>query len=169
MTGLKWSDIDFKKRIISISRSVNYDKDEKRFIENPTKTESGKRTIPLTETAYQILIEQKKANEGKPIVLGYHEYVFLNSKGKPTHRKIYDRTLNRIAKDMGIESFSIHNLRHSFATRCIESGMKPKTLQKILGHANINLTMNLYVHVTNDELTKEMQKFESMSNGLKVV
>ena len=56
----------------------------------------------------------------------------------------------------------MHTLRHTFATRCIESGMKPKTLQKILGHANISMTMDLYVHVTEDEKAKEMQKFEKM-------
>lgn len=169
VTGLKWSDIDFKKRIISISRSVNYDKDEKRFIENPTKTESGKRTIPLTETAYQILIEQKKANEGKPIVLGYHEYVFLNSKGNPINRVYYDKNLYSVSKVLGIESFSMHTLRHTFATRCIESGMKPKTLQKILGHSKISMTMDLYVHVTEDEMAKEMMKFENMINNVKAM
>lgn len=57
----------------------------------------------------------------------------------------------------------MHTLRHTFATRCIESGMKPKTLQKILGHANISMTMDLYVHVTEDEKEKEMQQFEKLS------
>ena len=56
----------------------------------------------------------------------------------------------------------MHTLRHTFATRWIESGMKPKTVQKILGHANISMTMDLYVHVTEDEKEKEMQKFEQM-------
>ncbi len=46
--------------------------------------------------------------------------------------------------------------RHTFATRCIEGGMKPKTLQKILGHSNIGITMNLYVHITEDEKLKEI-------------
>ena len=52
---------------------------------------------------------------------------------------------------------------HTFATRCIEAGMRPKTLQQILGHSSINITMNLYVHVTDEEKTKEMQKFEEYS------
>ena len=50
----------------------------------------------------------------------------------------------------------MHILRHTFATRCIEGGMRPKTLQKILGHSNISITMNLYVHVTDDEKRKEI-------------
>lgn len=54
----------------------------------------------------------------------------------------------------------MHSLRHTFATRAIETGMKPKTLQEILGHANIGITMNLYVHITEDEKEKEIKKFE---------
>ena len=50
--------------------------------------------------------------------------------------------------------------RHAFVTRAIEAGMKPKTLQEILGHANIGVTMNLYVHITEDEKEKEIKKFE---------
>lgn len=169
VTGLKWSDVDFKNRTITICRSVDFDKDEKRFIENPTKTESGKRTIPLTEAAYQILMEQKEANKKKPIVLGYHDYVFLNSKGKPTYRTLYDATLQTIAKKMNVESFSMHSLRHTFATRCIEAGMKPKTLQKILGHSTLSMTMDIYVHVTEDETVKEMKKFEDMVCDIRAI
>ena len=50
----------------------------------------------------------------------------------------------------------MHILRHTFATRCIEAGMKPKTLQMLLGHSNIGITMNLYVHTTEEEKKKEM-------------
>lgn len=61
----------------------------------------------------------------------------------------------------------MHTLRHTFATRAIEAGMKPKTLQEILGHANIGITMNLYVHVTEEEKEKEIKKFEqALSSGL---
>ena len=56
--------------------------------------------------------------------------------------------------------FSIHTLLHTFATRAIEADMKPKTLQEILGHSNIGITMNLYVHVTDEEKEKEIMKFE---------
>ncbi len=54
----------------------------------------------------------------------------------------------------------MHSLRHTFATRCIEAEMKPKTLQYILGHSRIEMTMNLYVHVTDETVIKEMEKFE---------
>ncbi len=60
----------------------------------------------------------------------------------------------------------MHILRHTFATRCIEAGMIPKTLQKILGHSNIGITMNLYVDATEEEKTKEM---DLVAEALKVV
>ena len=60
----------------------------------------------------------------------------------------------------GIRRFSIHLLRHTFATRCIENGMRPKTLQAILGHSRIEMTMNLYVHVTEDSKAEEMEMIE---------
>ena len=68
---------------------------------------------------------------------------------------------------MGIEDrFTPHSLRHTFATRCIEAGMKPKTLQHILGHSNIGITMNLYVHITEDEKHREI---DLVADALKVV
>jgi len=56
----------------------------------------------------------------------------------------------------------MHTLRHTYATRCIEAGMRPKTLQMLLGHSNIGITMNLYVHLTDDEKKKEVEKVERM-------
>ena len=67
---------------------------------------------------------------------------------------------------VGSKRFSMHVLRHTFATRCIEAGMMPKTLQKILGHSNIGITMNLYVHITENEKYKEI---ELVVGALKVI
>lgn len=85
---------------------------------------------------------------------------FKHRNGIPNRNSIYDVAINKISKKAGIEHFSMHTLRHTFATRAIEAGMKPKTLQEILGHSNIGITMNLYVHVTDEEKEKEMEKFE---------
>ena len=63
----------------------------------------------------------------------------------------YDTALYKLTEKAGIEHISMHTLRHTFATRCIEAGMRPKTLQGILGHANIGITMNLYVYNTEEE------------------
>lgn len=81
--------------------------------------------------------------------MDFSEFVFLNRKGEPTKNPAYDTTLFKLCDKAGIPRFSMHVLRHTMATRCIEANMRPKTLQVILGHSNVGITMNLYVHVTN--------------------
>lgn len=90
----------------------------------------------------------------------YKDFVFLCGKGSPVKNSTYDTALYKLTEKAGIDHFSMHTLRHTFATRCIEAGMRPKTLQEILGHANIGVTMNLYVHNTEEEKEKEIKKFE---------
>ena len=92
--------------------------------------------------------------------------MFLCKKGTPVKNSTYDTALFKICDKAQIPRFSMHVLRHTFATRCIEGGMKPKTLQIILGHSNIGITMNLYVHTTEEEKLKEI---ELVADALNVV
>ncbi len=167
LRGLKWDDVDFQNRIIHIQRNVTYDSNNNRFITGDLKTNSGLRDIPMTQTVYNMLIDMKNERtkkDRKVISFEFSEHVFLNQNGNPIPNSNYNRILERLCNKADIEKISMHVLRHTFATRCIEAGMKPKTLQKILGHANISMTMNLYVHVTEEEKQKEMQKFEELFN-----
>ena len=102
----------------------------------------------------------------KVIPMEWADQVFLCRKGEPVKNSTYDTALFKICDKVGIKRFSMHVLRHTFATRCIEAGMMPKTLQKILGHTNIGITMNLYVHITEDEKHKEI---ELVAGALKVI
>ncbi len=70
------------------------------------------------------------------------------------------RTLHRILKEVGIERLGVHALRHTFATRAIESGMDVRTLSEILGHANITLTLQLYAHSTSETKRNAMKQME---------
>ncbi len=165
LRGLKWDDIDFKNRIIHIRRNVMHDSTNNRFIVGDLKTSSGQRDIPMTQTVYDLLINMKhiqSERKQKVILFEFSDHIFLNRNGKLIPNSNYDRYLEKLCVKAGIEKISMHTLRHTFATRCIESGMKPKTLQMILGHANISMTMDLYVHVTEDEKEKEMKKFEEI-------
>lgn len=165
LRGLKWDDIDFENRIIHIRRNVTHDSNNSRFITGELKTSSGQRDIPMTQTAYDLLMDikrQQASRKQKVISFEFADHVFLNRNGKLLPNSNYDRYLEKICDKAGIERISMHTLRHTFATRCIESGMNPKTLQKILGHANISMTMDLCVHVTEEEKEKEMRKFEQM-------
>ena len=114
-----------------------------------------------------LLKRQKKKNSEFSIVsIDWSDIVFLCKKGSPVKNSTYDSMLFKLCDKIGLPRFSMHVLRHTFATRCIEAGMKPKTLQTILGHTNIGITMNLYVHTTEDEKIKEIDK---ISDALKVI
>ena len=92
----------------------------------------------------------------KEISIEWVDYIFLSRKGEPVKNSTYDTALFKICEKAEIDKFSMHVLRHTFATRCIEGGMIPKTLQKILGHSNIGITMNLYVDITEEQKQKEI-------------
>ncbi|WP_026492057.1 MULTISPECIES: tyrosine-type recombinase/integrase [unclassified Butyrivibrio] len=167
LVGLKWSDIDFEKKVLTISRSMEYRHSTKEWRIGEPKSASGYRTIPLTSEAIKILKDQKLKNSTiKVIPMEWREFVFLCRKGTPIKNSTYDTALYKICKNANINSFGMHILRHTFATRCIEAGMKPKTLQKLLGHSNIGITMNLYVTTTEDEKQKEIELVEE---ALKVI
>ena len=158
LVGLKWSDIDFEKRTLTINRSMEYRHSFKVWRVGEPKSKSGYRTIPLTDEAIRILKDQKIKNSRISVIpLEWVEYVFLCRKGTPIKNSTYDTALYKICEKASIKPFAMHVLRHTFATRCIEAGMKPKTLQKILGHSNIGITMNLYVTTTEDEKQKEIE------------
>ncbi|MCM1027444.1 MAG: tyrosine-type recombinase/integrase [Roseburia sp.] len=87
-------------------------------------------------------------------------------KRRTDKKTAYDTSLFKLCDKAGIDRFSMHVLRHTMATRCIEGGMRSKTLQVILGYANASITMNRYVHVTEEEKFKEVERIES---ALKIV
>lgn len=167
LVGLKWEDIDFESKTLTIQRSMEFRYKVGEWRVGPPKSKSGYRTIPLTDEAIRILKAQKEKNRKiKVIPMEWSEQVFLCRKGEPVKNSTYDTALFKICDKVGIKRFSMHVLRHTFATRCIEGGMMPKTLQKILGHSNIGIAMNLYVHITEEEKLKEINL---VAEALKVV
>lgn len=165
MIGLRWSDVDFKKKSVSIQRTMEYRHSAGEWRVGEPKSKAGYRDIPLTQEAIKILQNQKeKLRKLKVIPIEYSDLVFLSRNGTPTKNSAYDTKLFYYCDKAEIPRFSMHTLRHTFATRCIEAGMRPKTLQMILGHSNIGITMNLYVHVTEEEKTKEVESIEKILN-----
>lgn len=157
LVGLKWEDVNFENKTLKIERSMEYRYSVGEWRVGEPKSKSGYRTIPLTDEAIRILMAQKKKNmKIKEISIEWVDYIFLSRKGEPVKNSTYDTALFKICEKTEIDKFSMHVLRHTFATRCIEGGMIPKTLQKILGHSNIGITMNLYVDITEEQKQKEI-------------
>ena len=179
LAGLKWSDIDFINRTIYVHRTLVYIKSDDEnspnynkcgFEFHEPKTDKGRRKIPMTAKAYQLLKKQllwKRGIEAKGYKPSedYEDMVFTTTKNTPISPRDTTVVMKFITerirqKRPDFEPITPHTLRHTFATRCIERGMNPKTLQIILGHSTIQLTLNLYCHVTDDMLISEMSKFE---------
>lgn len=159
--GLRWSDIDFKNKIINVSNNIVCVNNE--LIDRQPKTKNGIRKIPITKECERLLGLQKIRNSKiKNIKFEALDYVFVTIK---TGGKMNPNCIKQMLFDYRNTYkpnfyVSAHILRHTFATRCIEAGMNPKTLQVILGHSNISITMDRYVHVVDNTLLNEMQSVE---------
>lgn len=163
MIALTWDDVDFSGRKVSINKTATVIASNGQVIVNPPKTKSSIREVPLTQEALRILREQKKR---KVINMENARYVFTGTDGEIISNQTYSRTLSYICKKNGIEPITMHSLRHTFATRCIEAGMKPKTLQTILGHSTLAMTMNKYVHTTDNEKHRELERIEHVFSSV---
>lgn len=191
LIGLTWDAIDWKKRTLTVNKTLEYRHSEKYWRAGSPKTPQSYRTIPLTNRAYSIL-ESARANAknrkeaemlsqtleyidrrtGVKSTLVLRDLVFINWRtGEPSKNSSYDTHLYKLCDEAGIKRFCMHALRHTYATRAIESGMQPKVLQKLLGHASIKTTMDRYVHVTDESMTKAILQFETqqIENGTVMV
>ena len=180
LIGLTWDVIDWNNRTLTVNKTLEYRHNQKLWRAGPPKTKQSYRTLPLTEKAYAILEDlwnQREYRKESPLLETTLEYmdrrtgmksqfsmrdlVFINWRtGEPTKNSSYDTHLYKLCDKAGISRISMHALRHTYATRAIEAEMQPKVLQKLLGHASINVTMDRYVHVTNDSLTQAIKQFE---------
>lgn len=153
--ALKYSDI--RNDVIHVERTITRTTAGSYRIGDNAKTESGRRIIPMNQQIKDIVADQRKLNQllnGN--VLSMDSLLFKAVGGGLLMATQVDRELKRICKEAGIEPFTMHAFRATFATRAIESRMNPKTLQEILGHSNFNITMSLYGHCLENTKKQEM-------------
>lgn len=187
--GLRWEDCDFDEGIISINHNMvyrKYEEDEKaRFHIVTPKTSAGVRIVPmLSEVKAALQAEwetQKIVGFNESVVDGYTGFIFQNRYGDPLSPHSVNRAIDRIcdayiedetvlADQEGrdpvlIRHFSAHNLRHTFCTRFCENERNIKVIQEIMGHADIETTMNIYAEATKE---KKKESFSNLEGKIKI-
>ena len=182
--GLRWEDLDFENRSISINHSLVYyaigeSRNSVLQVSKP-KTEAGIRTIPMLDVVYDAFQmareEQDELGGSEAEVDGMSGFVFTNRFGLPTNPQAVNRTIKRIISGYNADEvvrakrerreavilpdFSCHHLRHTFCTRLCENETNLKVIQSIMGHKSIETTMDIYAEATEQ---KKQQSFENLS------
>ena len=155
--ALRIDDIDWNRGYINISRTLTRDKDFKFIMNNRAKTFAGRRSIPIPDIIKNELKEQLEiAKNNKDNLLFTMKDNYVSPSGVNT-------VLKRIfTTQLGLDSknISTHSLRHTYATRCIESGMSAVVLQRLMGHTDVKVTLNTYTSVFNEFKVNELDKVD---------
>ena len=153
LCALKWENVDMKEKIIhvrsTVSRVKSKESDETVLIIDSPKTQCSLRDIPMSKYLFS-LFENALAISGKDYVLS-KSTDFLSPR---TFEYNYKKTL----KESNLPQYNFHSIRHTFATRCIENGVDAKTLSELLGHSNVSITLNTYVHSSLELKRSQLNK-----------
>lgn len=159
--ALKWEDIDIDSGTITVQRTIERiyiiegNKKHTELVMNTPKTKNSYREIPMSKELFMLIKPLKKVVNGSFFVLTNEEV--------PTEPRTYRNYYKQLMDKLEIPKIKFHGLRHSFATRCIESNCDYKTVSVLLGHSNITTTLNLYVHPNMDQKKKCIAKmFKSL-------
>lgn len=158
--GLKWKDIDFERSIMyvncTVERIKNTDNNQSNaktiLVVSNTKSETSTRIIPLSKTLKSVLLQFSGSDS---------EYI-IHGKNTPyaDPRKL-QYALKKQLNKCNLPDINYHALRHTFATRCTEAGVDVKSLSEMLGHANVNITLNTYVHSSLEQKQLQIEKLNS--------
>lgn len=189
--GLRWKDLDYEKNMISINHSVTYyprsDNSYRcEFQVSLPKTDAGIRTIPMMEEVRDAFLEEKAMQKESGVkneveVDGMSGFIFCNRFGNLHNPQAINRAIKRIVENHNSEEilrakkenrppiiiphFSCHHLRHTFCTRFCENETNVKIIQAVMGHANIETTLDIYAEVTDK---KKTESIENLSRNLKI-
>lgn len=177
--ALQLSDVDLENGYIDVNKTLVYQKylddDCKTFHVEPPKTKQSYRKVPINSIC-RIYLE--KQFELKKVIANkrpkqQNDYLFVTKFNTPLNSVIYSDAIKAIIRQINLtrpfdnqfEAFSGHTFRHTFATRCFESGIEAKVVQSYLGHATLKMTMDLYTHVTDDKSSLDIEKIVPSSNN----
>ena len=187
ITGLRWDDINLDEGTINVNHTlVYYDKGTDKgcgFSINTPKTKAGQRTIPMLPKVKQAFLMEKEYQKECGLTCnvtidGYKDFIFINRFGSVQHQGTLNTALRRIIRDCNYEvmdkggevilpPFSNHSLRHTFTTRMCEAGVNVKAMQEILGHSDVETTLDVYAEATDDLKQTEISKFNTYFGNMK--
>ena len=164
--GLTIADIDFKKNRIRVDHQLQRSREMEYIIEKP-KTESGERFVPMSNevaASFRRIIQNRLKPRKEPMIDGYTGFLFLDKNEMPMvalHWEHYFKHIrnkyNSIYK-IQLPKITPHVCRHTFCSNMAKSGMNPKTLQYIMGHSDISVTLNTYTHVQFEDAKTEFDR-----------
>lgn len=162
LLALKWDeDIDFENKTLTVHKNISLVKNRKEdpekkyelLLQDSVKTDAGQdRSIPLNEQAINALLDLKSVTGNSPFVMTTKNETHVSPRN-------IDRIFRRIAKAAGFEEekiFGVHSLRHTFATLLLSNGVEIKTVSELLGHSDVTITYNTYIHVIKDQKRKAL-------------
>lgn len=164
--GLVKSDIDFENRKIKVDHQLQRKRDMEYIIED-TKTPSGVRYVPMTDEVkecFQRIIENRKMPKTEPMIDGKCGFLYLDKNNMPMVALHWEKYFQHICEKYNsiykvpLPKITPHVCRHTFCSNMAKSGMNPKTLQYIMGHSDIGVTLNTYTHVGYEDAQKEMER-----------
>lgn len=171
--GLTTKDLDFEERTINVNHQLQRGSDMVYIIED-TKTTNGTRVLPMTEDVYecfQRIISQRKRPKKEPKVDGVSGFLYLDKNDMPMvalHWEKYFQHIitkyNSIYKEE-LPKVTPHVCRHTYCSNMAKAGMNPKTLQYLMGHADIGVTLNTYTHIGLDDAKEELERVEKLKQA----
>lgn len=168
--GLTISDIDFVNRKINVDHQLQRTRSMKYVIEK-TKTAGGVRQIPMTDDVYQCfkaIIANRKAPKIEPMIDGYTGFLYLDKNNNPLVALHWEKYFQHIREKYNsiykvqLPKITPHVCRHTFCSNMAKSGMNPKTLQYIMGHSDIGVTLNTYTHLNFEDAEEEVKRVSSL-------
>ena len=166
--GLTMKDIDLENRIVNIDHQLQRTSDMRYIIET-TKTDAGTRKIPITEEVaqmFQAIIEDRVPPKVEKVIDGYSGFLFYDENDMPLVAMHWQHRFNHMVGRYNdiyrvqMPNITPHVCRHTYCSNMAKSGMNPKTLQYLLGHSDISVTMNVYTHIGFDDAEEELKRME---------
>lgn len=149
---------------------------KREYVIEPTKTNAGTRVIPMTNEVtemFRAIIEDRPDYKVEKVVDGYTGFLFLDKDGMPLVAMHWEHRFNHMVSryneinKMQMPNITPHVCRHTYCSNMAKSGMNPKTLQYLMGHSDIAVTLNVYTHVGLEDAEKELQKMQGLENARK--